>query len=64
MCIEFVKAILYIWKASYYESVMYKLDTYEKNGILLGDSLILFHETSNSPLSINVVKKYIELYLT
>ena len=51
-------------KASYYESVMYKLDTYERNGILLGDSLILFHETSNSPLSINVVKKYIELYLT
>lgn len=42
---------------------MYKLDTYEKNGILLGDSLILFHETSTSPLNVNAVRKYIELYL-
>lgn len=50
-------------KPSYYESVMYKLDTYEKNNILLGESLIMFHETSTSPINVNVVRKYIELYL-
>lgn len=50
-------------KPSYYESVLYKLDTYEKNNILLGESLILFHETATSPLNISVVRKYIELYL-
>lgn len=50
-------------RSSYYENAMYKLDTYEKNNILLGESLLLFHETSNIPLNTNVVKKYIELYL-
>lgn len=50
-------------KPTYYESALYKLDTYEKNDILLGHNLILFHETSASPLSINVVRKYIEIYL-
>ena len=50
-------------KFSYYDNTLYKLDTYEKNNILLGESLILFHETSTSPLSISVVRKYIELYL-
>lgn len=50
-------------KPSYYENALYKLDTYEKNDILLGESLILFHETSTNPLSISVVRKYIELYL-
>lgn len=50
-------------KSSYYESAMYKLDTYEKNNLLLGERLILFHETSTSPLNVNVVRKYIELYL-
>lgn len=50
-------------KSSYYENAMYKLDTYEKNDILLGVNLILFHETSTSPININVVRKYIELYL-
>lgn len=48
---------------SYYESTMYKLDTYEKNDILLGHNLILFHETSASPINTNIVRKYIELYL-
>ena len=47
---------------SYCESAMYKLDTYEKNGILLGDGLILLHETSNTPLNTIVMKRYIEHY--
>lgn len=49
--------------AMYYENAMFKLDTYEKNDILLGKNLILLHETSSSPLNTNVVKKYIENYL-
>lgn len=38
-------------KASYFESAIHKLDTYEKNDILLGRDLILLHETSSSPLN-------------
>ena len=50
-------------KPSYCETAMQKLSTYEKNGFLLGDGLILLHETSTEPLNINTVKKYIEKYL-
>ena len=49
--------------SSYYENAMFKLDTYEKNGILLGEGLIILHETSAVPLNTNVMKKYIEHYL-
>lgn len=49
--------------SAYYENAMFKLDTYEKNGILFGDGLIILHETSSSPLNTNVMKKYIENYL-
>ena len=50
-------------KPMYYENAMQKLSIYEKNGILLGDGLIVLHETSGSPLNIVVLKKYIEKYL-
>ena len=50
-------------KMSYYENAMRKIDVYEKNNILLGRDMILLHETSNSPLNVNVVRKYIEEYL-
>ncbi len=50
-------------KSAYYENAMQKLSTYEKNGILLGDGLIVLHETSGSPLNTVVLKKYIERYL-
>lgn len=49
--------------STYYENAMFKLDTYEKNGILLGDGLLILHETSSVPLNTNVMKKYIEYYL-
>lgn len=50
-------------KMSYFENVMRKLDLYERNEILLGEKLILLHETSNYPLSTTVLRKYIETYL-
>ena len=50
-------------KSSYFESAMHKLDTYEKNNILIGRDLILLHETSMSPLDIKVLEKYIIEYL-
>ena len=40
-----------------------KLDIYERNEILLGESLILLHETSNYPLNTRVLRSYIETYL-
>lgn len=50
-------------KPAYYENAMQKVSTYEKNGILLGDRLIVLHETSGTPLNTVVLKKYIEKYL-
>ena len=50
-------------KPAYYENAMQKVSTYEKNGILLGDGLIVLHETSGTPLNTVVLKKYIEKYL-
>ena len=50
-------------KISYCESAMQKIDMYEKNGILLGDELIITHETSGSPLDSNVLERYVERFL-
>lgn len=50
-------------KEAYYESTMYKLDLYERNGWLQGKNLILLHESSAAPLNTMVVKQYIEEYL-
>lgn len=50
-------------RMSYLETAMRKLDTYERNEILLGENLILLHETSNYPLNTRVLRKYIETYL-
>lgn len=50
-------------KSSYCENVMRKLDTYEKNNILLGRDLIILHEDSTHPLNTKVLEKYINEYL-
>ena len=50
-------------KISYCERAMQKIDMYEKNGILLGDGLIITHETSGNPLDINVLERYTERFL-
>lgn len=47
-------------RSSYYDKAMWKIDVYEKNGILLGENLIITHETSGSPLDTNVLGKYVE----
>ena len=47
----------------YYDNAMLKLDTYERNGYLLGENLLIFHETDRMPLNIKVMQKYIETYL-
>lgn len=46
----------------YLNHALDKINIYEKNGYLLGDKLILLHETSMAPLSTNVMKSYIERY--
>lgn len=50
-------------KEAYYESTMYKLDLYERNGWLQGRNLILLHESSAAPLSTMVLKQYIAEFL-
>lgn len=50
-------------KTIYFENTLRKLDVYQKNGILLGEGLILTYETSESPLDTSVLKKYVERFL-
>ena len=50
-------------KQGYYENAINKIDIYEKNGYILGDKLLIFHETATSPLNIKVMQNYIEHYL-
>ena len=47
----------------YVEKNMRKLDIYERNGYLLGEKLLLTHETSKAPLSRSILDSYIESYL-
>lgn len=50
-------------KAGYNNANLNKLDFLERNGFLLGVNLLVFHETAENPLSISVVRRYIEEYL-
>lgn len=50
-------------KASYYENALQKLEIYERNNMLVGVDLIFLHETSDTPLNTNSLRKYIETYL-
>ena len=42
---------------AYYDNAMFKLDTYERNDILLGRDLLILHETSTAPLNTKVLEK-------
>lgn len=46
-------------ESSYVDKVMYKLNTYERNGIYLGVNLFITHETSKNPLNTKVLDKLI-----
>ena len=50
-------------REGYFNNSMFKLDTYEKNDILLGRELIVLHETSTMPLNTKIVGQYINEYL-
>lgn len=47
----------------YYNATLRKLDIYEKNDILLGRDLLVFHETGKRALNMKKVDKYIQQYL-
>lgn len=44
----------------YCERALYKLNCYTKNGIMLGDRLLISHETSKRPLETAVIEKMME----
>ena len=48
---------------SYYNNALSKLDIYEKNDLLIGRDIVIFHETSAAPLNIKTVRHYIHEYL-
>lgn len=47
----------------YYENVLEKLEIYEKNNLLIGRDLLIFHESANVPLNTMALKEYIVEYL-
>jgi len=49
---------------NYFKNVLFKLDVYEKNGLLVGKNLILLHESSYRPLNTRVIAEYIDEFLT
>lgn len=49
---------------NYYKNVLYKLDAYEKNGLLVGRDVILLHESSYRPLNTRVIAEYVHEFLT
>lgn len=49
--------------SAYYNATLRKLDIYEKNDILLGRDLLVFHETGKRALNMKNVDKYIQQYL-
>ena len=49
--------------SGYYNGTLRKLDIYEKNDILIGRDLLLFHETGKRTLNMKNVDKYIDEYM-
>ena len=49
--------------ANYIEKALRKIGNYEKNGIVLGDSLILTWETKSIPISRGIIRTQIERHL-
>lgn len=45
---------------NYAETVMYKLGTYEKNGIFLGKNLFMTYETSKNPLNTRILDSFLK----
>ncbi len=45
---------------NYMNSVMYKIDTYERNEIYLGHKLLITHETSKAPLNTKALEGIIK----
>ena len=47
----------------YYNNTLSKLDIYEKNGLLIGRDILLFHESARQPLNTRVISDYINEFL-
>ena len=47
----------------YYNGTLRKLDVYEKNDILIGRDLLVFHETGKRVLDMKNIDKYIDEYM-
>ena len=47
----------------YYNGTLRKLDIYEKNDILIGRDLLMFHETGKRALDMKNIDKYIDEYM-
>ena len=47
----------------YYNNTLNKLDIYEKNGLLIGKDILIFHESSRQPLNTKIINDYINEFL-
>ena len=61
--IKYVEHLGMMDHPNYYKNALAKLDVYERNGLLVGRDIILFHESSYRPLSTRTVSDYILEFL-
>lgn len=64
------KRKIYYWEhcgmmddSQYCENTLRRIRQYERNGILIGDKLILSSETKKLPLNVKIIEEYIKVYL-
>ncbi len=62
--IRYIEHLGMIDNSNYYKNTLLKLDTFERNGLLIGKDVLLFHESSYSPINTKVIDYYIEEFLT
>jgi len=61
--IKYIEHLGMMDNPNYYKNVLSKLDVYEKNGLLIGRDVLLFHESAYQPLNTRVVMDYINEFL-
>jgi len=58
--IKYLEHLGLLGDEKYYINTIRKLDSYEKNGLLIGRDVILMHESNYSPLNTRILNEYID----
>ena len=61
--VKYVEHLGMMDNPGYYNSVLMKLDVYERNGLLIGRDVILLHESTFRPLNTRIITEYLQEFL-